>query len=78
MQRTAPPRGTVLRVTLPAFVVLVLRQRATDQHVSVSAVVENLILETIMTNELQAMARQSSDFARVAEDWFRDVVTRRK
>jgi len=45
---------------------------------SVSAVVETLILETIMTNELQAMGRQLPDFARAAEDRFRDAVTRRK
>jgi post-segregation antitoxin (ccd killing protein) len=63
-----------IRVTLPTFAVLVLRQRARDRRLNVSAVIEELILETIMLDELQAMARRSPDFAHVAEDWFRDAV----
>jgi hypothetical protein len=73
-----PPSRSVLRVTLPAFAVLVLRQRARDKRLSVSVVVEELILANIMTDELQAMTRQSPDFARMAEEWFRSAITRRR
>ena len=52
------PVRTTLRVALPTLAVLVLRQRAKDRHVNVSAVIEDMILETVMLDELQAMAKQ--------------------
>jgi hypothetical protein len=62
---------SVLRVTLPTFAILVLRQRAKGRRLTVSAVVETLILEAIMTNELQVMALESPEFGRMAEEWLR-------
>jgi len=46
--------------------------------VNVSAVIEDMILETVMLDELQAMAKQSSGFARVAEHWFRNAVAAKR
>jgi hypothetical protein len=72
MTRKAQP-GTAIRVTLPTFAVLVLRQRASDRNLSMSALVEALILENIMIDEVERMMKESSDFARIAVDWFRDA-----
>jgi hypothetical protein len=60
-----------LRVTLPTFAVLILRQRARDRHLTVSAIVEVLIFEDVMMDELLAMARQSPDFGRTVQAWLR-------
>jgi hypothetical protein len=66
-----------LRVTLPTFAILVLRQRAKDQHLNVSAIVEALILEGVMLDEVERMMKQSPEFARVAVEWMREAVTRK-
>ena len=63
-----------VRVTLPTFAVLVLEQRARNGRLNVSAVIEELILETIVLDELQADGEAIREFARIAEDWFRDAV----
>lgn len=68
---------TRITVTLPTFAVFVLRERAKNQHMSVSAVVEPLILEGIMLDEVERMIQQSPDFARVAVEWMRNAVARK-
>jgi hypothetical protein len=40
----------------------------------VSAVVEESILEGVMLDEVERMAKASPDFARVANDWMRSAV----
>jgi len=67
-----------LRVTLPTFAVLVLRQRAKDQRVRLSAVVETLILDGVMLDEVERLMKQSPEFARVAVEWMRSAVARKK
>lgn len=74
--------GTVARsrvtVALPTFAVLVLRHRAEDQHLNVSAIVETLILDGIMLDEVERLMKQSPAFARVAKDWMRHAVVRKR
>jgi hypothetical protein len=74
--KTRPALHSDLRIKIPAFAALVLRQRAKDRGESVSAVVEALILEGIMVDELGAMMLRSRDFAASVEAWFRYAVTR--
>lgn len=62
-----------MRVTLPTFAAMVLRQRAKDQHLSVSAVVEESILDGIMLDEVARMMTQSPDFARIVKEWMRSA-----
>jgi hypothetical protein len=78
MPRKAQAENTVLRVTLPTFAALVLQQRAKDQRVTVSAILEPVILENILLGEVGRMARESPDFARAANDWLRSEVARKK
>jgi len=66
-----------ITVTIPTFAVFVLRERAKNQRVSVSAVVEPLILEGIMLDEVERMMKQSPEFARVATEWMRNAVARK-
>src|SRR4051794_16216030 len=67
-----------LRLTLSTFAVLVLRQRAKDRNVTVSAVVEPLIIEGVMLDEVERMVKQSPKFARIAKEWMRDAAAKRK
>jgi hypothetical protein len=66
-----------ITVTLPAFVVRVLQRRANDRNLSVSAVVEESILDGIMLDEVQRMAELSPDFARIAKAWIRSEVAKK-
>jgi hypothetical protein len=68
----------VLRVTLPTFAVLVLRHRAKEQHLSVSAVVETLILDGVMLDEVECLMKQSPEFARTAVEWMRSAGMRKR
>lgn len=67
---------STLRVTLPAFVVRILQRRAKERELTVSAVVEESILDGIMLDEVQRMAERSPDFARVAKAWIRSEVAK--
>jgi hypothetical protein len=72
-----PPRhDSTLPVTLPAFVVRILQRRAKDRNITVSAVIEESILDGIMLDEVQRMAEQSPDFARIARLWIRSERTK--
>ena len=64
--------------TLPTFAVLVLRHRAKDQNVSVSAVLETLILDGVMLDEVERLIKRSPEFERVAEGWMRSAGMKRK
>jgi hypothetical protein len=72
------PSWSVLQITLPAFVVRILQRRAQNRELSVSAVVEESILDGIMLDEVQRMAELSPDFARVAKTWIRSEVAKGK
>jgi len=65
-----------IQVTLPAFVVRILQRRAKERELSVSAVVEESILDGIMLDEVQRIAEQSPDFARIAKTWIRSEVAK--
>ena len=65
-----PPQSAI-EVTLPPFIVRVLERRAKDRNLTVSAVVEESILDGIMLDEVQRMAERSPDFARIAKAWIR-------
>jgi hypothetical protein len=65
-----------LRLTLSTFAVLVLQQRAKDRNLTVSAIVEPLIIETVMLDEVERMVKQSPEFKRIAMEWMRNAVTR--
>jgi hypothetical protein len=77
--RQAPKNVTRNRitVTLPTFVILVLRHRAEHRHISVSAIIEPLILDDILINEVERLMNQSPEFARVAIDWMRNAPPRK-
>jgi hypothetical protein len=59
-----------LTVSLPNWVVLLLRQRAKDRKQSVSAVLEAILLDHVMLDEVGTMARRSPAFARSFTEWF--------
>jgi hypothetical protein len=44
----------------------------------VSAVVEPLIIETVMLDEVGRMVKQSPEFKRIAMEWMRSAVVRKK
>ena len=67
---------SALQVTLPEFVVRVFQRRAEDRNLTVSAVVEESILDGIMLDEVQRMAKGSPDFARIAKAWIRSEVAK--
>jgi hypothetical protein len=67
---------TRITVTLPTFAVLVLRERAKNQRVSVSTIVEPLIIEGVMLDEVERMVKQSPEFKRIAMEWMRNAATR--
>lgn len=69
------PMYTAVYVRLPTFAVLILRHRARRTRKSFAAIVEGLILDNILMDEVQAMVKQSPDFALIAEDWFRWAIT---
>jgi hypothetical protein len=76
--QTIPKSAAYTRITiaLPTFVVLVLRQRAKDRNLTVSAVIEPLIIEGVMLDEVERMVKQSPEFKRIAMEWMRNAVTR--
>jgi hypothetical protein len=65
---------THIRVKLPSFVVAVLRHRADEQHLDVSAVVERLLLENIWLDELQRVAAEVPDVGEAFNEWMRVAV----
>jgi len=67
---------SAIEVVLPPFIVRVLERRAKDRGMSVSALVEESILDGIMLDEVQRMAEQSPDFARIARVWIRSERTK--
>jgi hypothetical protein len=69
------PQSTI-EVTLPPFIVRILQRRAEDRNLTVSAVIEESILDGIMLDEVQRMAEQSPDFARIAKLWIRSERTK--
>ncbi len=69
------PRSAI-EVTLPAFVVRILQRRSEERNLTVSAVIEESILDGIMLDEVQRMAEQSPDFARIAKAWIRSERTK--
>jgi hypothetical protein len=70
-----PPQPTI-QVTLPAFIVRVLQRRAEDRNLTVSALIEESILDGIMLDEVKRMAVQSPDFERIARLWIRSEVAK--
>jgi hypothetical protein len=73
---THPPHDN-LQVTLPTWIVLLLRQRAKDRKQSLSAVLEAILLDHVMLDEVGAMARRSPAVARSFAEWFA-LVTRKR
>ena len=71
-------QDSTIQVTLPAFIVRILQRRAKERELSVSAVVEESILDGIMLDEVQRMAEESPDFGRVARTWIRSEVAKAK
>ncbi|HEV7488698.1 MAG TPA: hypothetical protein VGQ65_23740 [Thermoanaerobaculia bacterium] len=65
-----------ITLTLSTFAVYVLRHRANEQHLTVSAIVETLILDGVMVPEVERLMKQSPEFARVAVEWMRNAVMR--
>jgi hypothetical protein len=70
-----PPQPAI-QVTLPPFIVRVLERRAKDRNLTVSAVIEESILDGIMLDEVGRMAELSPDFARIAKLWIRSEVAK--
>jgi hypothetical protein len=68
--------SSVIQITLPAFIVRILQRRANDRELSVSAVIEESILDGIMLDEVARMAEESPDFARIAKTWIRSEVAK--
>jgi len=70
------PTHSVFTVTLPPFIARILERRAEDRNLTVSAVIEESILDGIMLDEVQRMAEQSPHFARIAKLWIRSERTK--
>jgi hypothetical protein len=68
---------STLRVKLPSFVVIVLRQRAEASGKTVSEILERLVLEDLMLDELQVMAEQVPGLGKAFTEWWR-LATGRK
>lgn len=78
MQSDLPKAScTRITITLPTFTVLVLRHRAKDRHLSVSARIENLVLNDILINEVEDLMKQSPEFTAVALEWMRNAPSRK-
>ncbi len=58
-ERKSPDTYDALCVTLPAFAITVLRQRAIDGDKDVSEVLTRLVLDDIMVDEVQEMAARN-------------------
>ncbi len=67
---------SVFSVTLPPFIVRVLERRAEERNLTMSALIEESILDGIMLDEVQRMAEQSPHFARIAKVWIRSERTK--
>jgi hypothetical protein len=78
-ERLAEAAGTydALCVTIPAFAVAVLRQRAIDAGEDVSEVLTRLVLDDIMVDEVQEMAARNPGLGESFAGWFRGATGRR-
>jgi hypothetical protein len=78
MTKSAMNARTRITMTLPTFVVCVLQRRAKEQRISVSAVVETLMLDHILIDEVERLMKQSPEFKRIAMEWMRNAMPRKK
>jgi hypothetical protein len=66
-----------VRLTLPTFALDILRERAKRRRQRLSAAVEGAILESIMVDEVEAMAHRSPHLGRVFAEWFGNTVRKK-
>lgn len=71
------PAHSRITITLPMFTVLVLRHRVKDRHLSVSAIVGQLILDDILIDEVDRLMKLSPEFKEVALEWMRNAPPRK-
>jgi hypothetical protein len=81
---TNPPPFGEIRVTLPKFIIIALRQmvkdanaRDSDPRWTVSQLLESFLFEVLTGEELEKVAGESPEFKREAEAWLRWIVNRR-
>jgi len=67
----AQHRDASLTVTLPAFAVLVLRQRAVEAGQTVSEVLASIVLDSVMVDEVQEMSARVPHLGEAFVEWFR-------
>ena len=74
----SPPYREI-RVKLPAWLVLALRQMVEDANAeqrpdppwTVSRLLERWLLQAMTTDDIDSLARRSPEFRRAAEEWLR-------
>lgn len=78
-----PPFGEI-RVTLPKFLIIALRQMVKDANVrhndprwTVSQLLESFLFEAITEDELNTVGKKSPEFKREAEAWLLWLRSRR-
>lgn len=60
-----------LRVRLPRFLIIALREMVKGSEYSVSELLEGWLTKVISTKDLEAIASRSPEFKRAAEAWLR-------
>jgi len=81
MKRPMPPPYGEIRVKLPRFLIIALREivketnaRDNDPRWTVSQLLESFLFETITSEEMDRIGAKSEEFRREAEVWLRWIV----
>jgi hypothetical protein len=84
VKKPLPPPFGEIRVTLPKFLIIALRQmvkdanaRDNDPRWTVSQLLESFLFQVITKDEMDAIAKKSPEFKREAEAWLRWIVNRK-
>ena len=84
MKKELPPPFGEIRLTLPKFIIIALRQmvkdgnaRDNDPRWTVSQLLESFLFQIITKEELEEIGKKSPEFKREAEAWLRWIVGRR-
>ncbi len=71
MASKPPEAYASICVTLPAFAVLVLRQRAIENEQTISDVLASIVLDSVMVDEVQEMSARVPHLGEAFVEWFR-------
>lgn len=84
MKKPLPPPFGEIRVTLPKFLIIFLRDLVKKENAinnrprwTVSQLLESILFEIISKRELEREGKASPEFRREAEAWLRWIVNRK-